>query len=194
MAAWGRGHDGGSDDENGGDGGGHPSFQLGLDDSNEHLEELQFSLAHSKDADKDDIAGQIEAMNERARAADYAIEHGLEIDEDPALVLATEDLGLGIQRVDSADILYETKPKKVKILGNYVMGDVLGEGSYAKVKEAVENASAGQQSGGLFLAVNRGKVSEGMNFTDRMARAVFLIGLPFPNRADVKVKLKMVVR
>jgi len=45
---------------------------------------------------------------------------------------------LAIRRVDSKDIVYENKKKQTKIIGNYVMGDVLGEGSYAKVKEAID--------------------------------------------------------
>ncbi len=48
-----------------------------------------------------------------------------------------EDLSglMGIQRVDSIDVVFDNrKQKRAKILGNYVMGDVLGEGSYAKVR------------------------------------------------------------
>ena len=37
--------------------------------------------------------------------------------------------------------MFDNRAKKAKILGNYVMGDVLGEGSYAKVKEAVDRRS-----------------------------------------------------
>ncbi len=52
--------------------------------------------------------------------------------------------------------------------------------------------SASSSSGGaVLLAVCRGKVSEGLDFTDKMARAVFMTGLPFPNVRDERVKLKM---
>ena len=62
-----------------------------------------------------------------------------------------------IKRVDSKDIVYENKRKPTKVqtnswedickwslivfqfIGKYVMGDVLGEGSYAKVKEAIDS-------------------------------------------------------
>ena len=37
------------------------------------------------------------------------------------------------------------------------------------------------QDGALFLAVCRGKVSEGMDFADNNARAVICVGIPFPN-------------
>lgn len=42
-------------------------------------------------------------------------------------------------RVDSADIIYRSKKKKCKMVGKYVMGDVLGEGSYGKVKEMLDS-------------------------------------------------------
>ncbi|KAJ0265492.1 hypothetical protein HA466_0017680 [Hirschfeldia incana] len=44
--------------------------------------------------------------------------------------------------------------------------------------------------GAAFLAVCRGKVSEGLDFTDDNARAVIIIGIPFPNLRDVLVELK----
>lgn len=50
---------------------------------------------------------------------------------------AISDL-IAIRRVDSRDVVYENKKKTTKMLGRYVMGDVLGEGSYAKVKEAID--------------------------------------------------------
>lgn len=42
--------------------------------------------------------------------------------------------------------------------------------------EAVESGS-----GTLLLSVVGGKLSEGINFSDRLGRGVFIIGLPFPN-------------
>ena len=45
-------------------------------------------------------------------------------------------------------------------------------------------------AGALFLAVYRGKVSEGLDFKDENARAVFCVGIPFPSLGDVKVRLK----
>ena len=44
--------------------------------------------------------------------------------------------------------------------------------------------------GCIFLAVYRGKVSEGLDFKDDNARAVFCVGIPFPSLGDIKVKLK----
>lgn len=41
--------------------------------------------------------------------------------------------------------------------------------------------------GALLIAVCRGKVSEGLDFTDDNARAVITIGIPFPNIKDLQV-------
>lgn len=50
------------------------------------------------------------------------------------------------------------------------------------------SVSAGK--GGIFLAVCRGKASEGLDFTDKKARAVLICGIPFPYAKDPKVLLK----
>ncbi|CAH0555445.1 unnamed protein product [Brassicogethes aeneus] len=42
-------------------------------------------------------------------------------------------------RVDSDQIIYQSKKKKLKLIGKYVMGDMLGEGSYGKVKEMLDS-------------------------------------------------------
>ena len=44
--------------------------------------------------------------------------------------------------------------------------------------------------GGLFMAVCRGKVSEGLDFADANARGVVVVGIPFPNVKDMKVDAK----
>ncbi|XP_020272956.1 Fanconi anemia group J protein homolog isoform X2 [Asparagus officinalis] len=45
-------------------------------------------------------------------------------------------------------------------------------------------------SGAAFLAVCRGKVSEGIDFADENARVVVVVGIPFPNTNDIQVVLK----
>jgi len=59
------------------------------------------------------------------------------------------------------------------------------QGTMDEFKASIESGK-----GGLFLAVYRGKVSEGLDFKDDNARAVFCVGIPFPSLGDVKVKLK----
>lgn len=44
--------------------------------------------------------------------------------------------------------------------------------------------------GACFMAVCRGKLSEGIDFSDRDARAVIITGIPFPSVRDPKVQLK----
>ncbi|XP_063613872.1 Fanconi anemia group J protein homolog, partial [Penaeus indicus] len=50
--------------------------------------------------------------------------------------------------------------------------------------------SEGEMNGAFFMAVCRGKVSEGLDFTDDNARAVIAVGIPFPNVKDIQVDLK----
>lgn len=59
-----------------------------------------------------------------------------EIDD---LDLNLDQSNLFFHRVDSADIIYRCKKKKCKMVGKYVMGDILGEGSYGKVKEMLDS-------------------------------------------------------
>lgn len=64
----------------------------------------------------------------------------LDDDEINRLDLSCMDPGnMFFNRVDSADIIYKTKQKACKMVGKYVMGDVLGEGSYGKVKEVLDS-------------------------------------------------------
>ncbi|XP_077212407.1 regulator of telomere elongation helicase 1 homolog isoform X2 [Tasmannia lanceolata] len=45
-------------------------------------------------------------------------------------------------------------------------------------------------SGAIFLAVCRGKVSEGLDFADHAGRAVVITGMPFAMKTDPKIRLK----
>ena len=57
--------------------------------------------------------------------------------------------------------------------------------------ELMEDYLKSIDSGGaLMFAVFRGKVSEGIDFPDDQARAVLLVGIPYPNLKDLKVNLK----
>jgi serine/threonine-protein kinase 11 len=45
---------------------------------------------------------------------------------------------MGFHRVDSDQVIYKSKKKHCKLIGKYIMGDALGEGSYGKVKELLD--------------------------------------------------------
>uniref|UniRef100_A0A8C0XPE2 Regulator of telomere elongation helicase 1 n=1 Tax=Castor canadensis TaxID=51338 RepID=A0A8C0XPE2_CASCN len=66
------------------------------------------------------------------------------------------------------------------------------KGSFAEVIDAYyqQIASPGS-SGATFLAVCRGKASEGLDFSDVNGRGVVVTGLPYPPRMDPRVVLKM---
>jgi serine/threonine-protein kinase 11 len=61
-------------------------------------------------------------------------------DEIAQIDLQTISNSFQFNRVSSNEILYEKK-QKCKMIGKYVMGDKLGEGSYAKVKEVLDSES-----------------------------------------------------
>uniref|UniRef100_H2YDL1 Regulator of telomere elongation helicase 1 homolog n=1 Tax=Ciona savignyi TaxID=51511 RepID=H2YDL1_CIOSA len=61
-----------------------------------------------------------------------------------------------------------------------------------ELKTSIEKYYSDVNSGGgAFLAVCRGKVSEGLDFSDNNGRTVVIIGIPFPPMMDPKIKLKM---
>lgn len=53
---------------------------------------------------------------------------------------------------------------------------------------AVKDKSSG---GALLLSVVGGKLSEGLNFTDDLGRAVLVVGLPYPNRKSLELQTRM---
>jgi serine/threonine-protein kinase 11 len=50
---------------------------------------------------------------------------------------ADDDILPRITRIDSAEVVYRAQ-RRAKLVGRYLMGDILGEGSYGKVKEALD--------------------------------------------------------
>ncbi|XP_061682725.1 Fanconi anemia group J protein isoform X2 [Syngnathoides biaculeatus] len=68
-----------------------------------------------------------------------------------------------------------------------------GKGDFDELLQAYYNAikTCEKRDGALLMAVCRGKVSEGLDFSDDNARAVITIGIPFPNIKDLQVELKM---
>lgn len=65
-------------------------------------------------------------------------------------------------------------------------------GSSDEVLQEYTQAILGEGSkGALLLSVVGGKMSEGINFSDRLGRCVMVIGLPYPNIASADWKAKM---
>ncbi|XP_076441348.1 regulator of telomere elongation helicase 1 homolog [Babylonia areolata] len=59
------------------------------------------------------------------------------------------------------------------------------------IDDFYEKINDSKLNGAIFMAVCRGKVSEGLDFADMNGRAVILTGLPFPPMKDPRVILKM---
>ncbi|XP_027330323.1 Fanconi anemia group J protein homolog isoform X2 [Abrus precatorius] len=55
---------------------------------------------------------------------------------------------------------------------------------------AVDSLQNSNKEGAALLGVCRGKVSEGIDFSDDNARVVIIVGIPFPNINDIQVALK----
>lgn len=85
-----------------------------------------------------------------AAAVDITMEGDADFHDGPTFHLPTLDGALGINfldddgdtffhRVDSDQIVYAPRRKRAKLIGKYIMGDCLGEGSYGKVKECLDS-------------------------------------------------------
>ena len=59
----------------------------------------------------------------------------------------------------------------------------------AAIRDSCEQE--GKKRGALLFAVVGAKLSEGLNFTDDLARAVIIVGLPFANLGSPELKERM---
>lgn len=59
----------------------------------------------------------------------------------------------------------------------------------SEIEQCTQNPR-NDRKGAIFFAVCRGKVSEGLDFSDNKARAVIVIGIPFPSLMDIQIDLK----
>lgn len=65
-----------------------------------------------------------------------------------------------------------------------------GRADFKAVVDEYHQAIANNPNGAVFFAVCRGKVSEGIDFSNDKGRAVIITGLPFPPTKDPKIMLK----
>ncbi|KAJ3692879.1 hypothetical protein LUZ60_011974 [Juncus effusus] len=63
-------------------------------------------------------------------------------------------------------------------------------GNKISKNRVIKDSANSVKKGAAFLAVCRGKVSEGIDFSNENARVVVIVGIPFPNIYDVQVMLK----
>lgn len=67
------------------------------------------------------------------------------------------------------------------------------DGVLAAYARAIAETTAGhgQVQGALLFCVVGAKMSEGINFSDDLARCVIMVGLPYPDRSDPELRQKM---
>ena len=61
---------------------------------------------------------------------------------------------------------------------------------YKSIDSHSQNNSKKKTNGALFIAVCRGKVSEGIDFSNDKCRAVVCVGIPYPNIKDLQIGMK----
>ena len=78
------------------------------------------------------------------------------------------------------DILKEIKKEKK------IFKEIKGKEN----NKLIEKYKKIHKKGAIFFAVCNGKLSEGVDFSDSMARACIVLGIPFPNFSDLRIKEK----
>eukprot|EP00347_Sterkiella_histriomuscorum_P004083 403361814 len=74
----------------------------------------------------------------------------------------------------------QNKPRELSNYKNVM------DGYYRSIFEKTDDSL----NGGILLSVCRGRISEGLDFSDNAARCVIIVGIPFPLLTDPKVILK----
>ncbi|KAF0290958.1 Serine/threonine-protein kinase stk11 [Amphibalanus amphitrite] len=75
-------------------------------------------------------------------------------------------------RVPSTEIIYRNKRKRWKVVGRYIFGDLLGEGSYGKVKECMDKDTLERRAVKIF---KRRKLRRKMNGEQNLQREIRLL-------------------
>lgn len=68
---------------------------------------------------------------------------------------------LAFHRVHSFEILYQKKKKMAKFVDKYIIGDVVGEGSYSKVKEVLDSTTLERKAAKIMKKKRLRKIPNG---------------------------------
>lgn len=132
---------------------------------------LRWSQSHSADAGE---SGDKRGTKKRAFDKKAYNNSNIHLDAEEGSLLGKLQQGL------QAQVYFE--PKESALMPGML------QDYYKRLDEA--NVNKTTHSHAAMIAVCRGKVSEGINFSDHYARAVIIIGIPYPSVADKKVDLK----
>jgi len=81
--------------------------------------------------------GDLEDSKQNAQKDNKIPDHS-NVHVDSHIDWFNDDDSIFIHRVESDQIIYQSRKKKAKMIGKYLMGEVLGEGAYGKVKEILD--------------------------------------------------------
>lgn len=81
---------------------------------------------------------EAERGSETTTTAEVDSYNQLLIERDNQVDWSNDDTAIAFQRVESDQVIYQARKKRAKMIGKYLMGDLLGEGSYGKVKEVLD--------------------------------------------------------
>ncbi|OTF84169.1 serine/threonine-protein kinase STK11-like protein [Euroglyphus maynei] len=87
--------------------------------------------------------------------------HGISASGGSAIAVSIQDKPLSYHRVNSSEILYEKKRRKVKFVSKYLLGDVVGEGSYSKVKEVLDTETLERRAAKIMKKKRLRKIPNG---------------------------------
>lgn len=95
-----------------------------------------------------------------------AITKQVEASETPIFLSDNGD-PLSFHRVSSLEILYQKKKRTAKFVDKYLLGDVLGEGSYSKVKECLDSQTLERRAVKIMKKKRLRKIPNGVQNVER---------------------------
>jgi chromosome transmission fidelity protein 1 len=87
--------------------------------------------------------------------------------------------------------LQSIKPVFIEASNNNITNNHTNSSTGEEVWERYKLSVAHSGRGALLCAVMNGRLSEGINFSDNLARAVVIVGLPYPDPRDLVLQEKL---